>query len=278
VPRTFTILALGDVVGRPGRAAMASELPGLVKEVGADFVIANAENAAAGSGLTPKIFADLRAAGIDAMTLGDHCFKRNEIAATLASSERLVRPGNLSASAPGKPYRIVTAANGMKVAFAALLGRVYMNQLPADNPFDAADAMLSRIGKGADVIVFDLHCEATSEKLALGYHLDGRASLCFGTHTHVPTADAKILPGGTAHITDVGMCGPYDSILGRDRQQVVATMRTNVPGKFEVATGDVRLCGVVAEIDLETKRAVRCERVEKKAAFAGKAYDGDDRR
>ena len=277
VADALNILALGDVVGRPGRRAMAEKLPELVRQTGAHLVVANGENAAAGSGITPKIFRDLREAGVDVVTLGDHAFRR-DITELLGTSERLLRPANLSGRAAGRTYTLVQAKDGRKVAVAALLGRVYMSQLPADNPFDAAEKILTQIGKGADAVVFDLHCEATSEKLALGHFLDGRASLCFGTHTHVPTADARILPGGTAHITDVGMCGPYDSVLGRDKNAVVQTMRTNMPHKFDVATNDVRLCGVLAAIDPDTRRAVRVERVELAADVTGGAYDVDDRR
>ena len=274
----MNILAIGDIVGRPGRQAVHQLLPELVRDRDVDLVVANAENVAGGSGITPNLFGKLRSYGVDVMTLGDHAFKRAEIAETLATSTRLLRPANLSPRAPGRAYAVVPTRSGRKVAVLAVIGRVYMTQMPADSPFDAADAALAKIGKGADAVVVDLHCEATSESIALGYHLDGRAGLCFGTHTHTPTADARVLPGGTGYITDVGMTGPYDSVLGRKKEAVLQAMTTNLPAPFDVATSDVRLCGVLAGIDPDTGRCEAIERIEVAGENADKGYDADDRR
>ncbi|MEM6313776.1 MAG: TIGR00282 family metallophosphoesterase [Planctomycetota bacterium] len=254
------VLAIGDVVGNPGRAAVHALLPRIVREHSVDFVVCNGENIAGGSGITPNLFHKLRRYGCDVVTLGDHCYKRFEIAETLRESERLLRPANLSDQGPGRRYTIVKSAGGVRVAVFTLLGRIYMNQLPPSDPFAEADAILRNIGKGADVIVAEVHCEASSEKIALGWHLDGRAHFVFGTHTHTPTADARLLHHGTAFISDLGMTGPYDGVLGRKTDAVVATMRTNMPHPFHVATKNVRLCGALATI--EDGKAVAIERVD----------------
>jgi len=270
------ILALGDIVGRPGRQIVHQKLPGVVREKKVDLVIANGENIAGGSGITQNLFHKLRAYGVDVVTLGDHIYKKADIVPTLQSSERMVRPANLSAQAAGRAFTIVTTNSGVSVGIFSLLGRIFMN-LPADDPFAAADRVLNEIPKSVRVCVCDVHAEATSEKVALGHWLDGRCSLIFGTHTHIPTADAKILAGGSAYITDVGMCGPYDSVLGRRKDRVVQYMSTNMPAPFDVATNDVRLCGVLAEIDPESGRAISIERMEVKGDNADQAYDADDK-
>lgn len=271
------ILALGDIVGRPGRQVIHQKLAGLVRQRQVDFVIANGENIAGGSGITPNLFNKLRSYGVDVVTLGDHVYKRLDIVQTLQSSERIVRPGNLASTAAGKTFTVVQSNSGVKIAVFNLLGRIFMN-LPADDPFAAAERILSQLPNGVKVIVCDIHAEATSEKVAMGHWLDGRASLVFGTHTHIPTADAKILPGGTAFQADLGMCGPYDSVLGRRKDRVVKYMTTNMPHMFEVATGDVRMCGTLVEIDPETGKAESIERIEVKGDNADQAYDADDAR
>jgi len=270
------ILALGDIVGRPGRQVVHQQLPGIVREKQIDFVIANGENIAGGSGITQNLFHKLRSYGVDVITLGDHIYKKVDIIPTLDSSERIVRPANLSPQAAGRTFTVVTTNSGVAVGVFSLLGRIFMS-LPADDPFAAANRVLNEIPKNVRVCVCDVHAEATSEKIALGHWLDGRCSLIFGTHTHVPTADAKILPGGSAFITDLGMCGPYDSVLGRRKDRVVKFMSTNMPAPFDVATNDVRLSGVVAEIDSETGRAISIERVEVRGDNADQAYDADDK-
>jgi hypothetical protein len=273
----FRILALGDIVGRPGRTVVHQKLPEVVRTRQVDFVIANGENVAGGSGITANLFHKLRSYGIDVVTLGDHAFKRQEIASTLSASERLLRPDNLSAQAAGRGWTVVTSNAGVQVAVMNLIGRIYMN-LPADDPFAAADRILRELPAGVKVVVCDMHAEATSEKVAMGHHLDGRASLAFGTHTHIPTADARLLPGGTAAITDVGMCGPYDSVLGRRKERVLKYMTTSMPHPFDVATNDVKLCGVLAEIDPATGKAISVERIEVSGPNLDQAYDADDAR
>jgi metallophosphoesterase (TIGR00282 family) len=270
------ILALGDVVGRPGRMVVHRRLPELVRTRQVDLVIANGENIAGGSGITQNLFHKLRSYGVDVVTLGDHVYKKIDVVGAM-NSERLVRPMNLSADAAGRGFTVVPTNSGVQVCVFALLGRIFMNQLPSNDPFAAADEVLGRIHKSVKVIVCDMHAEASSEKVAMGHYLDGRASLVFGTHTHIPTADAKILPGGTAFISDLGMTGPYDSVLGRRKDRVVKHMVTNMPQPFDVATGDVRMCGVLAEIDEATGKAISIERIEVADGNADQAYDADDK-
>jgi hypothetical protein len=272
----FRILVLGDIVGRPGRQIVHQKLSGLVRERGVDLVIANAENVAGGSGITSNLFHKVRSYGVDVVTLGDHAFRKLEIVPTLQSSERILRAANLSSQAAGRTHTVVATNSGVPVAVFAVLGRIFM-PIPADDPFAAADRVLSQLPASVRVCVADLHCEATSEKTALAHYLDGRVSLLFGTHTHVPTADARILPGGSAYITDLGMCGPYDSVLGRRKDRVIKQMTTNMPHPFDVATGDVRLCGALCEIDPATGKAVSIERIEVQGDNADQAYDADDK-
>jgi metallophosphoesterase (TIGR00282 family) len=271
------ILCLGDLVGRPGRQVVHQKLPGLVRERKVDFVIANAENIAGGSGITTNLFHKIRSYGIDVVTLGDHVFKKTDIVPTLGTSERIVRPANLSPGAAGRTHTVVPSNNNVSVGVFTVLGRIFMNQMPADDPFAAADKVLNAMPKTVRVRVCEIHAEASSEKVAMGHYLDGRCSLIFGTHTHIPTADAKILPGGSAFISDLGMCGPYDSVLGRRKDRVVKHMTTNMPQPFDVATGDIRLCGALAEIDSETGRALSIERIEVQGGNAEQAYDADDK-
>jgi 2',3'-cyclic-nucleotide 2'-phosphodiesterase len=270
------ILCLGDIVGRPGRQVVHQKLPGLVRERQVDLVIANAENIAGGSGITRNLFDKIRAYGVDVVTLGDHIYKKADIVPTLQTSERIVRPANLSRDAAGRPFTIVQTNKGVSVGVFSLLGRIYMN-LPSNDPFAAADWVLEQIPAGVKVCVCDMHAEATSEKVAMGHWLDGRCSVIVGTHTHIPTADAKLLPGGSAYLTDMGMCGPYDSVLGRRKDRVIKHMTTNMPFPFEVATGDVRLCGALAEIDEQTGRALSMERIDIPGGNADQAYDADDK-
>ncbi|HEY8665324.1 MAG TPA: TIGR00282 family metallophosphoesterase [Tepidisphaeraceae bacterium] len=271
------ILSIGDIVGRPGRQIVHQKLPQLVRERQIDMVIANSENVAGGSGITANLFNKIRSYGVDVITLGDHIYRKADIIPTLQTSERVVRPANLASAAAGRPFTVFTTNSGVAVAVFSLLGRIYMN-LPSDDPFAAADRVLGLIPKNVRICVCDMHAEATSEKIAMGHWLDGRCSFIFGTHTHVPTADAKILPGGSAFICDVGMCGPYDSVLGRRKERVLKFMTTNMPQPFDIATGDVRLCGALAEIDPETGRGLSIERIEVAGGNADQAYDADDAR
>ncbi len=252
------ILCLGDIVGAPGRSILAARLPDYRREAKVDLVIANAENAARGSGLTPAAYRVIRAAGVDVCTSGDHIFKRSEVAKVFKSDpERLLRPLNYPASAPGRGATTVETESGVRVAVANVQGRVFTG--PADDPFRVLEELYATLD--TKVWVVDVHAEATSEKRALGWYLDGRASIVFGTHTHVPTADEELLPGGTAYITDVGMCGPYRSVIGRRTDRVLKKFVTNVNTPFEVAEGDERACGILVEVDPETGKAASIERV-----------------
>ena len=266
------LLCVGDVVGAPGRRLLTATLPQLTATLNIDCVIANVENAANGSGLTPGLYSKFAEGGVHLMTMGDHVYRRREIIGTLERSDRIVRPANLSPGAPGHELAIYETRSGPKVAVLALLGRMYMN-VHADNPFHAADRVLSTLPREVNVVAVDMHAEATSEKIAMGWHLDGRASVVFGTHTHVPTADETILPDGTGYITDLGMSGPYDSVLGRLKENVLGAMISTVPSPFRVATDDVRLCGIIATVEPETGRCTAIERICIRAEECGEASD-----
>jgi 2',3'-cyclic-nucleotide 2'-phosphodiesterase len=253
------ILFLGDIVGQPGLEIVRRALPVLIPAERIDLVIANAENAAGGSGLTPRLYRQLRQAGVDLVTLGDHIYKKADIFALLDTEERLCKPANFPPEAPGRPYALAAARDGTPVAVISLLGRTFMR--PVDCPFRAADRVLAEIGTRARCIVVDCHAEATADKYLMGHYLKGRVSAVLGTHTHVATADEQILPGGTAFICDVGMTGPYDSILGRRVDRVLSTTVTFVPSLFEVATGDPRLAGALVDIDPATGKAQAIRRV-----------------
>lgn len=267
---------MGDIVGRPGRQVVHRKLPTAIKEHRIDLVIANSENVAGGSGITTSIFHKLRTYGVDVVTLGDHAFKKYDIVPLLQTSERIIRPANLSSQAHGNGMTVVPTNAGPSVAVFTVLGRIFMSQLPADDPFACAEKLLKQMPRHVRIIICEVHAEATSEKVAMGHYLDGRATLVFGTHTHIPTADATILPGGTAYITDLGMTGPYDSVLGRRKDRVVKYMTTNMPQAFDVATGDVRMCGVILEADEATGKAISIERFEVRGDNADAAYDADD--
>lgn len=256
---------------------MHQRLPGLVREHGVNLVVANAENIAGGSGITQNLFHKLRSYGVDVVTLGDHVYKKLDIVPSLEASERIVRPANLAADAAGRTFTVITTNSGVQVAVFCLLGRIYMN-LPSNDPFAAADKVLGQLPRSVRVCVCDMHAEASSEKVAMGHWLDGRCSVIFGTHTHIPTADARVLPHGSAYISDLGMCGPYDSVLGRRKDRVIKYMTTNMPQSFDVATHDVRLCGALAEVDPETGRAISIQRIEAVGENVDHPYDADDAR
>lgn len=241
------LLFIGDIVGSPGVTFVRRALPVLRAREGIDFVIANAENAANGTGLTPNLYRRLREAGVDLVTLGDHIYKKAEIIATLENDEHICKPANFPPDAPGREFAIATARDGTSVAALCLLGRTFMRSV--DCPFRAADRVLAALAGQTRCIIVDAHAEATADKYLLGHHLKGRVSAVLGTHTHVPTADEQILPGGTAFISDVGMTGPYDSILGRRIDRVLSTTITFVPSAFDVASGDPRLAGALVDID-----------------------------
>ncbi len=269
------ILCIGDVIGKPGRHVVMERLGEVVKEQRIDFVIANSENAAAGSGLTPPLFEKLRRYGVDVCTMGDHTYRRRELLPVLESSDRLIRPANFPVEAVGRGHTIVKTAGGVSVAVIQIMGRVNMTP-HLDCPFHAIDRILAELPREVKVRVVDFHAEVSSEKIAMGWHLDGRVSLNFGTHTHTPTADARVLPGGTAYVSDLGMTGPYDSILGRRKDVVLKHMITGMHTFFDVATGDPRMCGVIAEIDDQTGKALSITRCDVAGTQRVDAYDADD--
>jgi metallophosphoesterase (TIGR00282 family) len=261
------ILFLGDIVGQPGVAFVKQALPVLVAREGIDLVIANAENASAGAGITPPAYRQLRQAGIDLVTMGDHVYKKQEIIPVMQEDERICRPANFPQDAPGREFVVASARDGTKVAAFCLLGRTYMRAV--DCPFRAADRVLRSLAGQASCVIVDMHAEATADKYLMLHHLKGRVSAVLGTHTHVPTADEQIVAPGTAFISDVGMTGPYDSILGRRIDRVLGTTVTFVPSAFEVATGDPRLGGAIVEIDAVSGRAQSIRRVMVNEAAVG---------
>jgi metallophosphoesterase (TIGR00282 family) len=253
------ILFIGDVVGPPGVTFLREALPPLIRYERLDLVIANAENAANGSGLTPNLYKKIREAGVDLVTLGDHIYKKAEIISTLNADDRVCKPANFPPDAPGREYAIAAAKDGTPVAAFCVLGRTFMRSV--DCPFRAADRVLKELDGRARCVIADMHAEATADKYLMGNHLKGRVSAVLGTHTHVQTADEQILPGGTAFLCDVGMTGPYESILGRRVDRVLPTTITFVPSAFDVATGDVRLGGAIVDVDAATGQARAIRRV-----------------
>jgi hypothetical protein len=247
------ILILGDVVGRPARRAMRDILPGLIEREKADLIIANAENAAGGMGVDIKSAKELLSAGVHVLTSGNHIWKKKEIYSFLEEHETLIRPANFPAGAPGRGW-CFWRHNELRALIINLQGRVFMPN-HVEDPFRCVDELLQNHGRLSPVIIVDMHGEATSEKTAMGWYLDGRASVVYGTHTHVPTADERILPNGTAYITDVGMCGPLDSVIGMEREVVIQGFLTQLPRQFEVAKDNVALQGIITDIDEKNGRA-----------------------
>lgn len=255
------ILFLGDVMGRAGRAAIVERLPGLRAEWGLDFVVVNGENASSGMGLTAEHAKALLAAGADCLTLGDHAFDQKDMLSFIEQENRILRPINFAKLAPGKGARLFSDARGRKVLVAQVLGQVFMKR-PFDDPFSAIDTVLKAhpLGGLAQAIIVDVHCEATSEKMAMGHFCDGRASLVVGTHTHVPTADCQILPGGTAYQTDAGGCCDYDSVIGNEKEEPLRRFTTRISGgRYQPASGPATICGVYVETDDRSGLAVRVE-------------------
>lgn len=247
------VLILGDVMGRPARRAVRDLVPSLIDKEEIDLVVANAENAAGGMGVDLKSAKELLSAGVQVLTSGNHIWKKKEIYPFLDEQESLIRPANYPAGAPGKGW-CVWQHNGLRALVINLQGRVFMPN-HVDDPFRCVDEILKQQGSQSPVVIVDMHAEATSEKYAMGWYLDGRASIVFGTHTHVQTADERILPGGTAYITDLGMCGPFDSVIGMEKETVIRGFITQLPRQFEVAQDNVVLQGVIADIDDENGRA-----------------------
>ena len=255
------VLILGDVMGRPARRAVRDLVPSLIEKEEIDLVIANAENSAGGMGVDIKSAKELLSAGVQVLTSGNHIWKKKEIYPFLDEQESLIRPANYPAGAPGKGW-CVWQHNGLRALVINLQGRVFMPN-HVDDPFRCVDEILKQQGSRSPIVIVDMHAEATSEKYAMGWYLDGRASIVFGTHTHVQTADERILPAGTAYITDVGMCGPFDSVIGMEKETVIRGFITQLPRQFEVAQDNVVLQGVIADIDEENgkTRAIRRLRI-----------------
>jgi metallophosphoesterase (TIGR00282 family) len=252
------ILFIGDVFGAPGRRALEQRLAGLRSELAIDFCLVNGENASDGAGLTPKHAERILAAGADAITLGNHVWRRPELVSYLAGSDRVVRPANLSHFSPGRGMSVLPAADGTPVAVVSLLGALFMNV--AYSPFEIVDELVERASRQAPVVLVDFHAEATSEKVGIARWLSGRVTAVFGSHTHVQTNDARVLAGGTAAISDAGMTGPHDSVIGVRAELAIERMRTGMHVRFEPAEGDVRIEGALVECD-QNGRALSCEAV-----------------
>jgi metallophosphoesterase (TIGR00282 family) len=255
----LNIAFFGDVVGRSGRKVIAHFLPAFKKERNIDFVIANVENAAGGFGITDKSVAELHNAGVDFFTSGNHIWDNKAGVAALDKLDNIVRPANYPLDAPGAGYRIVTVA-GTPVAIVNVQGRVFMPAI--DCPFRAVDRIFEELGDKCRIIIMDIHAEATSEKIAMGWHLDGKATLVVGTHTHVPTKDCRILPRGTGYVTDVGMCGSYDSVLGMDKDIVLQRFLQMRPRRFQVAKKDLRCDLILTQIDEDSGKSVSIEHLQ----------------
>lgn len=253
------ILFIGDIVGTPGMQFVRRAVPMLRERESLDLVVANAENASGGSGMYPNALRQLKTAGVDAITMGDHIYKKVDLVAALEGQEPIVKPANFPSTAPGKDHVLVTSAAGHRLAVISVLGRTFMR--PVDCPYEAVDRVLSKLPADVRCILVDVHAEATADKYLLVNHLRGRVSAVLGTHTHVPTADEQIFPEGTAFICDVGMTGPYDSVLGRRVDRVLGTAITFVPIPFDVASGDVRLGGAIVEVDETTGKASSIRRL-----------------
>jgi metallophosphoesterase (TIGR00282 family) len=271
------LLFIGDIVGRPGRELVARAVRPLVAVHGIDLVIANGENAAAGFGLTRDTAEQIFAAGVQVMTSGNHIWDKKEVLDYIPREPRLIRPANFPAGAPGAGAYLAETAAGVKVGVLNVMGRVFMAAL--DDPFTTADAEVARLkAAGARLVFVDVHAEVTSEKIAMGWYLDGKATAVVGTHTHVQTADDRVLPGGTAYLTDVGMTGPHDGVIGVEKAPVIAKFLSGMPSRFETASGDPRLHAVLIDADEATGRATAIRRlsltadaVERLAAEAGTA-------
>lgn len=253
------LLFIGDVIGKTGRQAISRELHRLVDRYLVDLVVANGENAAGGFGLTEEVAGDLFRLGINVLTSGNHIWDKKDSLDFIRREEKLVRPANYPEGTPGRGSAIYTTAGGVKVGVLNLEGRVFMNNLEC--PFRVADREIARLNMETPIVLVDFHAEATSEKVSLGWYLDGRASAVVGTHTHVQTADERILPGGTAYITDAGMSGAFDSVIGMRKEEAISKFLSQLPVRFEVAKGNIRLNGVVIEVDEASGSALSIERI-----------------
>jgi metallophosphoesterase (TIGR00282 family) len=256
------VIIVGDIVGKPGRRILTATLKKLKEQHETEFVVANVENAAEGAGLIPKVGDEILAAGVDVMTSGNHIFDKKEVIQYIENQPRLLRPANYAPDAPGRGLWLGSTDSGTPVAVINVQGRIFMP--PSDCPFRAADRLLAEVGNRASVIIVDHHAEATSEKLAMGRYLDGRVSVVVGTHTHVQTADEQVMPGGTAYITDLGMTGPYDSVIGVQAQLVITRFVRGLPLRYQTASENPQLHGVVVEIDERTGKAISIVRLQVK--------------
>jgi len=256
------ILFIGDIVGSPGREAVRELLPKIKGREKVNFIIANGENAAGGSGLTPKITEELLSYGINVLTTGDHIWKRKEIVEMLDENDRLLRPANYPEGVPGKGWNVYPLNDNLKIGVVNLVGRVFMESVEC--PFRVGRGIVEEIKAQTPIIVIDMHAEATSEKIALLWYFDGIVSAVLGTHTHVPTADERIYPKGTAFISDVGMTGPHDSVIGRKVEQILTRFITQLPTRFEMAEENIQLNGVIVTIDDKTGKANEIKRIREK--------------
>lgn len=259
---TFNLLAIGDVMGKPGRTALREALPRIVNSHKIDFVIANVENAAGGFGVTPDMVEEFRNLGVDCMTSGNHLWDKKEIIPFIGHCANLLRPANFVEGSPGKGCAVFQTVFGQKLVVLNLIGRVFMGNY--DCPFRAVDKELKRIEGTTPIVIVDMHAETTSEKRAMGWYLDGRVSAVFGTHTHVQTADEQILPKGTAYITDLGMTGPHHSVIGMTPEYSIQRFLYQMPGDKKVAEGDIQLQGVVIRMDEKTGGAISIERIQER--------------
>ena len=257
------IFFAGDIVGDPGRTVFV-KFAALMKARGeADVIIANAENSAGGSGITEKLARELFATGCDVIALGDHVWDKREVFSYLTAENRMIRPANFPEGVPGRGSCVITTSRGIRIGVIAIMGRTFMKYL-VDCPFRALDSEILKMrSEGVKIVVVDMHAEATSEKMALGFYADGRVSAMLGTHTHIQTADEKILPGKTAYITDVGMTGPYDSVIGTVKELIIERYLTGIPNKFEVAKSAGTLCGALIDVDDATGEARSITRVQR---------------
>jgi metallophosphoesterase (TIGR00282 family) len=252
------IFFIGDIAGSPGRRIVVERLADVIAQERLDLVIANGENAASGFGITPRLAEELLSSGVEVLSGGNHSWDRKEILDFMPGEPRLLRPANFPETSPGRGLFSGTSRNGVPYAVLCLQGRTFMAS--NDDPFRAADRELAKLSPDVKVIIVDIHAEATSEKMAMAYYLDGRVTAVLGTHTHVATADERVLPGGTAAITDVGMTGPHNGIIGMDKTAVIQRFLDGMPARFEVATGDIQMNAVLIEADPATGRAVSIER------------------
>ena len=256
----MNILLIADIVGKPGRWAVSQILPEFKKVQQIDFTIANVENAAGGFGLTKEIAQKIRHYGVDCLTSGNHIWDRKDILPYLNESLRILRPANYPPDVPGRGSAIFDLENDFKIGVMNIQGRVYIKEI--DCPFRIADREIEMLKRETKIIIVDLHAEATSEKIALGWYLDGKVSAILGTHTHVQTADEMILPRGTAYITDVGMTGAHDSVIGINKEDAIARFLTQIPRRFTVAKNDIKFCGALVKIDPDSGKALSIERIK----------------